>query len=100
MGKHFVFQQDNNPKHTSRKAKEFFIQKQMELLEWPAQSPDLNPIEHLWAILDQKAGARCLKKKEELKMNQCKIDSQKSLKPIVTQLDTKISQKSITWRKF
>ena len=66
MGKHFIFQQDDDPKHMSKKAKEFFIYKQIELLEWPAQSPDLNPIEHLWAILDQKASAGCLKKKEEL----------------------------------
>ena len=67
MGKHFTFLQDN-PKHTSEKEKEYFIQKQIELLEWPAQSPDLNPIEHLLSILDQKAGAQCLKKKEELKI--------------------------------
>ena len=40
----------------------------MEILEWPAQSPDLNPIDHLWAIQDQKAGTQCLKKKEELKI--------------------------------
>ena len=33
LGKHFIFQQDNDPKHTSKKAKEFFIQKQIELLE-------------------------------------------------------------------
>ena len=39
----------------------------MEVLEWPAQSPDLNPIEHLWAILDRKIGDRSLRKKEELK---------------------------------
>ena len=50
MGEHFILQQDNNLKHTSKKAKEFFIQKQIELLEWLALSPDFNPIEHLWAI--------------------------------------------------
>ena len=51
-----------------QREQEFFIQKQTELLEWLAQSPDLNPIEHLWEILDQKPGARYLKKKEELKI--------------------------------
>ena len=51
-----------------QRKKRVSVQKQIELLEWPFQSPDLNPIEHLWAILDQKAGALCLKKKEELKI--------------------------------
>ena len=52
----------------SKKAKEFFIQKQVQLLEWLAQSQDLNPTEHLWAILNQKAGKRCLENKKEPKI--------------------------------
>ena len=42
----FVFQHDNDPKHTAGVVKDWLKQKKIETLNWPPFSPDMNPIEH------------------------------------------------------
>lgn len=60
------FMQDNDPKHSSRLAKSWFLENNVRVLDWPSQSPDLNPIEHLWGVLKNKIGAHKAKNKQDL----------------------------------
>ncbi len=51
LGRRFIFQQDDNPKHTAKITKEWLRDNSENVLEWRSQSQDLNAIEQLWRDL-------------------------------------------------
>lgn len=62
-----IFQQDNAPCHKSATTMRWFTENNIDLLDWPPQSPDLNPIEHLWSILKRKIKEHSITSKTALK---------------------------------
>ncbi len=50
----FIFQQDLVPAHTAKGTKSWFNDHGVTVLDWPAHSPDLNPIKNLWGIVKRK----------------------------------------------
>ena len=65
-GDAWLFQADNDPKHTAGKNKRYLEYKEINVLDWPSQSPDINPIENLWAILNQSMKERTCNTEDEL----------------------------------
>ncbi len=63
----WVMQQDNDPKYTSKSTSEWLKKNKIKVLEWPNQSPDLNPIEMLRNDLKQSSHVRKLSNVAELK---------------------------------
>lgn len=67
MGENFHFQQDNDPKHTTSIVKEWIIYNVPHVLETSPQSPDINPIEHLWVEIGRQLSKYNINSKEVLK---------------------------------
>lgn len=68
--RHFIFQHDNAPIHSATLVKKWFTDNNIENLEWPSVSPDLNIMENVWGWLTRKlyADGRQFDNKEALKL--------------------------------
>ncbi|GFX15141.1 transposable element Tc3 transposase [Trichonephila clavipes] len=60
MGLQFLFMDDNAPCHCTVAAEQLLESEDIERMDWPARSPDLNPIEHVWDFLGRCLTARTL----------------------------------------
>lgn len=60
------FQHNNDPKHTAQSVKSFLTQQSVTVLDWPANSPDLKPIEHLWYEVKKKVAIQRTGNKNQL----------------------------------
>ena len=61
-----IYQQDGAPCHTSKNSLKWIREHNIEVLEWPGNSPDLNPIENLWQVVKSKVAKLHPRTKPEL----------------------------------
>jgi hypothetical protein len=55
-----TLQHDNATSHTAHSVRDFLQDRNVSVLPWPVKSPDLNPIEHAWDLLEWRVWARAI----------------------------------------
>ena len=61
--------QDNAPYHKTKSVKTFLSEEDITVLEWPAQSPDIIPMENIWKLINERPNEKNLRNVEELWIN-------------------------------
>ena len=60
---------DNAPYHTAKSVKTFLSEEDVTVMEWPAQSPGMSPIENVWKLLNERAKEKNPRNVKELWTN-------------------------------
>ncbi len=85
----FIFQQNLAPGHTAKSTKSWFNDHGVGVLDWPENSPDLNPIENIWGIVKRK--------KKNKRPKKCRwAESQKNVKETWASIPPQQCHKLIT----
>lgn len=63
---HLILQHDNAACHAAQSIETFLRSKNVTLLPWPALSPDLSPIENVWAYIAQKMKGKCFQSLDDV----------------------------------
>ncbi|CAK9827588.1 Transposable element Tcb1 transposase [Anthophora retusa] len=78
----FIFTHDNDPKHSAYNTRQWVLYNTPKYLQTPPQSPDINPIEHLWDYLEKKLHNHNISSKESLKI--ALLEEWNKINPAVT----------------
>ena len=84
-----LLMQDGASNHTSQWQKPLFIEQDIVILDWPGNSPDLNPIEHIWNLMKRRSSDRrpFIKGRHELELTWLdewkKLDIEKDINPFI-----------------
>ncbi|GBO44314.1 hypothetical protein AVEN_150192-1 [Araneus ventricosus] len=82
-----IFQQDNAPCHKVRIVLEWFEEHtdEFHLMSWPPNSPDLNPMEHIWDVMERQLRAQTPPCPNISTLRDCCLDIWYNLSPVMYQ---------------
>ena len=79
IGNGAIFQDDNARPHRARAVQDYLRQHGIQRMDWPAKSPDMNPIEHLWDLLERRVRSRPQVPQTLAQMRQALIDEWRNI---------------------
>ena len=95
ISKQLLLMHDNDSKHRSQIVLDWIHSNKIETLPWPPHSPDLNPIEHVWALMKcelQKTPAKNLKELKDKIVEISDSIDEKTTTPLVNSVQDRLNE--------